>query len=234
MPTAVITGATQGIGKAIAEKLLHEGFSIFVCARTESDLKAQEAVWNEQFPAASIFTATADLSIKQDVLTFAQFVLSHTNQIDILVNNAGIFFPGSIAQEPDGNLETLMQVNVYSAYHLTRQLLPAMLEHQQGHIFNICSIASLKAYEHGGSYSITKYALLGFSDNLRQELMEDGIKVTAIMPGATWSRSWSGSGVAPDRIMKAEDVAEAVWMSYNLSASAVVEHLVLRPQLGDL
>jgi short-subunit dehydrogenase len=161
-------------------------------------------------------------------------VLNNFPRIDILVNNAGLFFPGALATEPDDQLENLMQTNVYSAYHLTRAFLPTMKQQKSGHIFNMCSVASLRAYPNGGAYSITKYALLGFSENLRYELMGDGIKVTAISPGAVWTNSWSGSGVAPERIMKAADVAEILWTTYNLSAQATVEHIVLRPQLGDL
>ena len=127
-----------------------------------------------------------------------------------------------------------MAVNLYSAYHLTRALLPAMKKKGAGHIFNMCSIASLKAYENGGAYSITKYALQGFSDNLRHELMEDRIKVTAIMPGATWSRSWAASGLPEERFIKTEDIAAMVWASFSLSASADVETIVIRPILGDL
>ncbi len=104
----------------------------------------------------------------------------------------------------------------------------------KGHIFNMCSIASLKAYPNGGSYSISKYALLGFSDNLREELMEDGIKVTAICPGATYTPSWEGSGVEPDRIMESADIAAMLWSAYNLSPQANVEMIILRPVKGDI
>ena len=93
---------------------------------------------------------------------------------------------------------------------------------------------SLRAYPNGGAYSITKYALLGFSDNLREELKETNIRVTAISPGATYSRSWSGSGVPEGRIMKVSDVADMLWSAYSLSAMANVEHIVMRPQKGDL
>lgn len=234
MPNAIITGATQGIGRAIAEKFLKEGFSIAVCARTEADLTELSRGWQLQYPAAVIFAHTADLGNKEDVKSFAAAVLKQFDAIDVLVNNAGLFYPGLLAEEPEGHLESLMQVNLYSAYHLTRALLPKMKERGIGHIFNLCSVASLKAYENGGAYSITKYALLGFSENLRQELIPHGIKVTALMPGATWSRSWQGSGLPEERFIKAEDIADTVWMVYSLSPSAVVESLIIRPLLGDI
>ena len=234
MKYAVITGATQGIGKAIAERLLKEGFSVAICARNENDLQTLQDKWTTQYPAAKVLCVQADFSKHEDVLLFAAKVTTTFPQVDILINNAGIFIPGLLAEEPEGLLETLMQVNLYSAYHLTRTLLPDMKAKGSGHIFNMCSVASLKSYPNGGSYSITKYALLGFSENLREELKNDNIKVTSICPGATNSRSWEGSGIPEDRIMSPEDVANMLWAAYTLSAQADVELLVMRPVKGDL
>jgi NADP-dependent 3-hydroxy acid dehydrogenase YdfG len=90
------------------------------------------------------------------------------------------------------------------------------------------------AYKNGGSYTISKFALLGFSKVLREELKEHGVKVTALLPGAAWSDSWSGAPYPEERLMQAADVARTVWAAYTLSDSAVVEEVVLRPQLGDL
>lgn len=234
MSTVVITGATQGIGKAIAEKFLRQGFNAAVCARTTFDLEKLSADWKAQFPDASVFTMPVDVAREEQVKAFAGFVLEKFSSVDVLVNNAGAFFPGKLATEPDGHLEELMHVNLYSAYHLTRCLLPAIKKSKGGHIFNISSIAGLRAYENGGAYSITKYALLGFSDNLRMELMDDGIKVTAVMPGAVWTRSWEESGVSKERLMSVEDIADSIWAAYNLSPSANVDHIVIRPLKGDL
>jgi len=231
-PTAVITGATQGIGRAIAEKLLAEGYAVAICARSEDDLQKLKAEWAGQHPSASIFIKSADFSIQEEVRAFAAEVIAAFQRIDVLVNNAGIFEPGELASEPEGQLERIMNVNLYSAYHLTRALLPHM--GQGAHVFNICSVASLKAYPNGGAYSISKYALLGFSENLREELKPAGIKVTAICPGATWSRSWSGSGIPRARIMEANDVAAMLWAACSLSAQADVETIVMRPLIGDL
>lgn len=231
---AVITGATQGIGLAIAERLLTEGWSVAVCARSEDDLARLKQDWKIRYPNAFTICYRADFSKREDVAAFAEIVLETFPSIDILVNNAGIFIPGLLADETDGHLEMLMSVNLYSAYHLTRILLPVMKQQKQGHIFNMCSVASLKAYPNGGSYSITKYALMGFSENLREEVKADGIKVTALCPGATNSRSWAGSGIPESRIMEAADVANMLWAAYTLSAQADVETIVMRPLLGDL
>jgi short-subunit dehydrogenase len=229
---AVITGATQGIGRAVAEMLLAQGCNVAICARNGEDLTALQSEWQSRYPQATIHVRVADFSKPDEVAKFAIALRNELTSVDILVNNAGIFEPGDIATAPRGQLERTMQVNVYSAYHLTRTLLPQM--QAGGHIFNMCSVASLKAYPNGGSYSISKYALLGFSDNLREELKPRGIRVTAICPGATWSRSWSSSGVDEERIMEASDVAKMLWTAYSLSAKADVETIVMRPILGDL
>ena len=142
--------------------------------------------------------------------------------------------PGSIYNEAEGTLEKMLSVNVSSAYHLTRVLLPAMMKQKGGHIFNICSIASLQAYHNGGSYSISKFALAGFSKNLREEMMPHGIKVTAVYPGAAYTDSWASSGIDKKRFMEAKDIADMVFAASQLSQQACVEDIILRPQLGDL
>ncbi|MBT1712581.1 SDR family oxidoreductase, partial [Fulvivirgaceae bacterium PWU5] len=91
-------------------------------------------------------------------------------------NNTGFFVPGEIASEPDGTLESMINANLYSAYYTTRGLVQIMKERRSGHIFNICSIASIKAYSNGGSYAISKFALLGLSKCLREELKQDNIR----------------------------------------------------------
>lgn len=233
MTYAVVTGATHGIGAAISRKLATEHIALAICSRNEAELEALKTEL-ETLGSPKVVYQVADMAVKEQVVSFTAFVQQAFPQTHILINNAGIFLPGNICEEADGQLEQMMQVNLYSAYTLTRQLVPAMKERREGHIFNICSVASLKSYPFGGSYSISKYALLGFSDNLREELRNDGIRVTAICPGATQSRSWSNSGMAEERLMKAEDVATIVWATYTLSQQTDVELVVMRPQLGDL
>ena len=230
----VITGGTKGIGWAMAEEFAAHGFDVAICSRSEQDLAERAATLNAQYPNQVFLTQVADMRKKTDVISFADFVKTSWSQIDILINNAGVFLPGEIAKEEDGQLETMIETNLYSAYHLTRALLPTMIPQKRGHIFNICSIASQIAYPNGGSYSISKFALLGFSKVLREELKEQGIRVTSILPGATWSNSWQGVDLPEDRLMQASDIAKTVYSAYTLSQSAVVEDIVLRPQLGDL
>lgn len=231
---AVITGATKGIGRAIAEAFAKEGFDLAICSRHQLELELCRKALKEIHPGIEVLTFQADMSDKEAVQRFAAFVSSRWASVDILVNNAGVYLPGQVHQEAEGQLEKLMETNLYSAYHLTRLILPLMLPHSKGHIFNMCSIASFMAYPNGGSYSISKFALLGFTKVLRAELKEKGIKVTAIMPGATWSDSWSGVDLPEERLMQASDIAIAVLSAFQMSPSAVVEEIVIRPQLGDL
>jgi short-subunit dehydrogenase len=231
---AVITGASRGIGKAIAEIFALHGYGLFLCSKNEAHLLKTVEELKTSFPNVSIDAKAFDLGQKQQAQLFGEWVLNKADTIDVLVNNAGTFIQGNISDEPDGALEQMLHVNLYSAYHITRTLLPKMMAEKSGHIFTICSIASLAAYPNGGAYSISKYALLGFTKNLRRELMPYNIKVTAIIPGAVYTDSWKGSGVSENRIMEAEDIATLIYTASRLSPQATVEEIVVRPQLGDL
>lgn len=229
----VITGASKGLGKAIAEKFAADGNTLIVCSRNEVQLYKMVEELLTKFPKCVIKAMPADLSNKNEILSFAEFC-SKYGTTDILVNNAGQFIPGSVYNEDEGVLEQMMRINLFSAYYLTRALLPKMMEAKSGHIFNMCSIASVKAYTNGGAYSISKFALLGFSKNLREEMKPFNIKVTAIIPGAAYTDSWKESGIEETRFMQAEDVAAMVYASSKLSAGACVEEIIMRPQLGDI
>jgi short-subunit dehydrogenase len=231
---AIITGASKGIGKAIAEKLVLQNCNIAICARDEKQLQETKSQLQILNPAVAIFTMVADLSKKNEAQLFGKQCLENFQTIDILINNAGSYMPGDITTEADGTIEKMIETNLYSAYHLSRIIVPKMQAQMSGHIFNMSSIAGLQAYKNGGAYSISKFALQGFSKNLREELKSYFVKVTTINPGATMSDSWSGSGIEEDRIMKAADIAEVLWNAYQLSKQTVVEDIVLRPILGDL
>ncbi len=230
----IITGASKGIGKAIAEAFATEGATLFLCARNEADLVETAGEIKAKHPGAKVLTQVADMADKTAARQFGQWVLANTTTIDVLVNNAGSFMPGNIYNEAEGLLEQMINTNLYSAYHLTRVLLPAMMKAGNGHIFNMCSIASLQAYPNGGSYSISKFALMGFSKNLREELKPANIKVTTVYPGAVMTASWGDFDNSHQRIMEASDVAAMIVAASKLSMQAVVEDIVLRPQLGDL
>ncbi len=228
-----VTGGTKGIGKAIAIRFLKAGHRVIVCSRDEKNFKSMRSeLENDLSDSLSFFQA--DVSKQEEAEGFADAVLGLESDLGILVNNAGTFLPGAIHLEPEGTLQTLMEANMYSAYWISRKLIPSMIEKKQGHIFNICSTASIIPYENGGAYCISKFALLGFSKLLRMELMEKRIKVTAVLPGATWTDSWSSSGMEEERFIPVNDIADLIYTTYNLSDSTNVEEILIRPQLGDV
>ncbi|MBS1626834.1 MAG: SDR family oxidoreductase [Bacteroidetes bacterium] len=229
----VITGASKGLGKAFAEQFAANNI-LLLCARNETVLNQTAAKIKSEISSTTIYTKAVDLSIKEEVIAFGKWCLQF-GVPDILINNAGSFIQGSVYNEADDSLEKMLNINLMSAYHLSRTLLPSMMNDfttKHKHIFNICSIASLQAYTNGGSYSISKFALLGFSKNLREELKLFNIKVTAVMPGAVYTDSWTG--VDEKRIMEVADIAKLVYTASQLSPQACVEDIVIRPQLGDL
>lgn len=232
--TVLITGITKGIGRALAELFAANGFNIAGCARNEKEINTFKAsLWNK-YENQRFLIASVDVSDKVAVQAFASDVLLEFETIDVLINNAGVFIPGTILGEEDGIFEQQINTNLASAYHLTREIVPSMKANKQGSIFNICSTASIKAYPNGGSYCISKFAMLGMTKVLREELMEHQIKVTAILPGATLTSSWEGTDLPTERFIKPQDVADTIWNIYNLSGNTVVEEVVIRPQLGDL
>jgi short-subunit dehydrogenase len=228
----VITGASKGIGKAIAQEFASHGHNLILCSRNGVALYKTVEELQLHYPNITIKATPFDLSTQAK--EFGACVLQLGINVDILINNAGLFEPGSVHNEPDGTLESQMATNVYSAYHLTRTILPVMMKQKAGHIFNICSIASLQPYKNGGAYSISKFAMDGFSKNLREEMKEFGIKVTAVYPGAVLTDSWGNYDNSANRIMVPSDVAKMVYTASQLSLGACVEEIVLRPQLGDL
>jgi short-subunit dehydrogenase len=229
----VVTGGTKGIGRAVIEKFAANGFDICTCSRGKSDLDKLASEITQK-TRVKVHTHVADLSSAKDIKSFVKFVAATGVPVDVLVNNAGYFVGGHVTDEPEGTLEAMMSANVYSAYHITRGIVPGMKARKKGHIFNMCSIASFMAYPSGGSYTITKFAMLGFSKVLREEMKDFGVRVTSIMPGATKTASWEGTDLPDERFMKPEDVADAVFGAWSLSPQSVVEEIIIRPQLGDI
>ena len=230
----VITGASRGIGEAVARIFALHGNHLFLNARKENSLLQTMEQLRTEAPAVTIEGQALDLGKKEGAQLFGQWVNGRADGVDVLVNNVGTFIQGNVSDEPEGALEEMLAVNLFSAYHTTRALLPQMIARGSGHIFTVCSIASLAAYPGGGAYSISKFALLGFTRNLRAELRPHGIKVTAIIPGAVYTDSWKDSGVSPQRIMEAEDIARIIYNATQLSPQATMEEIIVRPQLGDL
>src|SRR6266496_1480152 len=229
----IITGASRGLGKAIAEIFAENGYDLYLTSMNEARLKKAVEELSKKNPAITVKAKPFDLSKKEKTKSFGEWCLKNCSP-DILVNNAGSFTGANVYNEQEGALEEMIETNVYSAYHLTRVIVRAMIEKKTGHIFNMSSIAGLKAYPGGGSYSISKFALHGFSINLREELKPFNIKVTTVFPGATYTDSWAASGIDKKRFMESGDIAKMIYAASQLSEQACVEEIILRPQLGDI
>ncbi len=230
----LITGASKGIGRAIATKFAQNGAELCLCSRNMNDLNQLKEDLQSTYSMPHIHLYSADLSIKQEVLSLSTFVKDIFVAPDVLINNAGLFKGNSIVQEQEEDMEYLMNLNFLSVYYLTKDLLPGMIARKSGHIFNMCSIASILAYPNGGAYGASKHALHGFSKVLREETKSLGIKVTSILPGATWSDSWKGAGIEESRFIEAKDIANIIWNAYQTGKNCVIEDIIIRPQLGDI
>ncbi len=228
MKKIFISGVSRGIGLAIAQRFHREGYQVVGCARGEEGLqKATEAI-------PGLITYACDISDKQSVKNLVAKLNEEHGAFDVLVNNGGVFLPGQMHSEEDEVFEKMMATNLFSTYYISKGLVPAMVEQGHGTIVNMCSIASVTAYEHGGSYSVSKFAQYGFSKSLREEMKPKGIRVIAMLPGATFTSSWDGMDLPEERFIPAEDIAELTWTAVNLSDRTVVEDIIVRPQLGDL
>ena len=229
----VVTGASRGIGKAVAEIFGSEGHNLYLCSLSATHIYKTTEELLTKFPSVTIKAMPVDLSQKEEAQKFADWCLEQAIP-DVLVNNAGLFEPGSVHNEEEGVIESQMSVNFYSAYHLTRALLPQMMKRRSGHVFNMCSIAALRAYDNGGAYSISKAALHSFSKNVREEMKSYGIKVTTVLAGAVLTDSWADIKDGKKRIMDPADIAKMIYAASQLSPQACVEEILIRPQLGDL
>lgn len=224
MRIAVVSGGTKGIGRAIAELFLRHDFKVFISARNEAT----------DFVHDNLVQCIADLSTKEGVLNFASAIKKQVNKIDILVNNVGVFIPGSLIDEDEGCFETQINTNLASTYHLTRATIDHVRASNKPYIFNICSTASITPYMNGGSYCISKYAQLGLTKVLREELKQDKIKVSAVLPGATLTNSWAGTDLPKERFSDPSSVAQLIFAAYQLPDSTVMEEILVRPLEGDI
>lgn len=233
-PVVLITGASQGIGAAIARVFAREvpGVKLALVARNEKGLRAVAAACAKRGAVAEIFPC--DVAVEAPVATMAAAVTQRFGAVNVLINNAGAFSGAPFTEMSVAQFDGLIATNLRSVFLVSRAFIPGMVRRGQGDVFNMSSIAGLIAYPGGAGYSAAKFGVAGLSKVMRAELRAKGVRVCCVFPGATWSPSWAGSGVAPERIMPAADVARAFLDVWRLSRNTVVEEIVLRPQLGDV
>lgn len=227
--TAIITGATKGIGNAIAFELASKGYSLALGARSSSDLEKLKNNFQQLHPQKTVLIKSCDFSIKKQIDEFSDFVKKNFNQIDVIVNNVGIYHEGTISEDGNGVLENLMDTNLYSAYHLTRNFTDIMKAQKSGYIFNICSVTSLSPRITAAAYSITKAALLSFSKALSNEMREHHIKVTSVIPGSVNTSSWDNINAPKEQFVQPTDIAKIISTCLDMSQFAIVDEIVISP-----
>jgi short-subunit dehydrogenase len=231
---ALITGATKGIGKAIAFKLASAGYNLAICSRNLNDIEQVKAELSQVNPLITVIGIPTDCAELKQLHSFINFVRQHFDILDVLINNVGTYIPGSIFDEEDDNLSLQMKLNLESAFYLSKVFGKQMRENKSGHIINICSVAAVRPVVQAGSYTVTKFALLGLTRVLREELMPFNVKVTAVIPGSTLTESWDGESVNPERFILPADVAEAVLNCLQLSKGCNIDELIIRPVGGEV
>jgi short-subunit dehydrogenase len=234
MQNALITGATKGIGLAIAKALAKESINLAICSRNEEDLWAVKEALLQINPAIKVFTRVTDCSLSEEVRSFAAEAEQELQSIQIIVNNAGLFLPGNILDEAENSLQKQLDLNLMAGYELYRYFGKKLMAARTGHIFNICSVASKKVVVNAGSYSVTKFAQLGLNHIMREEMKAQQVKVTAILPGSTLTNSWAGTTVPPEKFVLPEDVAAAVINCLKMAAGANVDELIIETATGEI
>lgn len=225
---AIVTGATKGIGRAIALKLAENGYNLAICSRNEKELS--RFVRELQAKGVKAVGMAADCSRKDDVRKMCTFTIAELGSIDVLVNNAGLFLPARLIEEEDEIFENQLLLNLNAAYYFSKFFGKKMAEQRSGYIFNLCSVASKQTIENAGSYCVTKSALLSLNNVLRQELAQYNVKVTAFLPGSTLTASWEGTNLPKEDFVQPEDIADTLCSILNLSTGANVDEVILTPK----
>jgi 3-oxoacyl-[acyl-carrier protein] reductase len=228
--TALITGATAGIGRATAFALGKAGFRVGVCARTEPKLKVLlKDLKQEGIEAAG---APADVGDPEQAERMVESVTGALGEIDVLVNNAGVLVAKPFEELSLDDWDVTMRTNVRSLYLVTRAVLPGMRRRRQGAIVNVASLSGRTGFVGGTAYSASKHAVLGFSRSLMLEVRKDNVRVIAVCPGSVDTRMLHHQPMLkaePSRILRPEDVAATIVHAVTLPERALVSELDIRP-----
>ena len=222
---ALITGAGKGIGKAIAIALAKESVNVILVSRTQLDVE-QLAVKIENFGVKSL-ALTADVSDIDSINKAVETALSKFKTIDILINNAGIAAFGKFLELEPADWEKIIQVNLMGTYYTTRAVLPNMIERQTGDIINISSTAGLNGNALTSAYSASKFAVLGLTDSLMQEMRKHNIRVTALTPSTVatdMAKDLNLTDGNPEKVMQSEDIAELIIAQLKLNRRVFIKN----------
>lgn len=222
---AIITGAGKGIGKALAIALAKEGVHLGLIARTTADLETLQQQLGSEY-GIKVHIASADISEQSEATSAVSKLIEELGSVDILINNAGIAKFGTLAEMDPADWERIIRVNLMGTYHVTRAALPHMLEQQSGDIINVASTAGERGFATGSAYCASKFALLGMTESLMQEVRKSNIRVVALTPSTVNTELAVNTGLKigdEDRMMQPEDVAELALATLKLPKRVFVK-----------
>jgi 3-oxoacyl-[acyl-carrier protein] reductase len=228
--TALVTGATHGIGRATAFALGRAGYRVGVCARTAARVESLVG----ELRAAGIEAAgrAADVADPAQVTSVVEHVSQALGEIGVLVNNAGVLIARPIEELTLEDWDTTMATNLRGLFLMTRAVLPPMRARGRGDIVSVASLAARNGFAGGSAYAASKHAVLGFGRALMLELRKEGIRVITVCPGSVDTGMLRDQAMLksdPDRILQPEDVAETILHSLRLPERALVSEVDLRP-----
>ena len=224
---AIITGASKGIGKSIADHYAQNGAKIVISARHEEMLmKTKEELRSR---GAECVAVVADMSNEDQIKNLVKTSFDSFERIDVLVNNAGIGLFKSVVEMSTQEYDQLFNVNMRGTFIATREVLKYMIPQNDGVIINIASLAGKNAVENGAVYAATKWAMLGFGKSLMLEIRKHNIRVVTICPGSVDTDFSLGHSSDRGRVLKPEDVAEAAVLAASLPPRAMMSEIDLRP-----
>ena len=228
----LITGASQGIGREIALFLASSTTHplILIARNTEGLAETKERCI--EAGATQVDCFSCDLTSEDEIKTITGSPIMEN--VAMLVNNAGFYVEESVLESKPDTFRSQLEVNLMSAIMLTQSMIPILENKKQASIIFTGSITALGGQARCGAYSVSKHALRGYVQSLREALKSTQISVTSLILGQTWSPSWDGSTVDPERLILPEDVGRVVALLTTLSSQTCIEELVIRPQQGDL
>ncbi|HYL68435.1 MAG TPA: SDR family NAD(P)-dependent oxidoreductase [Candidatus Limnocylindria bacterium] len=224
---ALVTGASRGIGLAVARMLGRLGAKVSLCARDEKKLEV--AASELQSEGATALAVAADLTRADDVDSLVARTVRSLGPIEILVNNAGIGYFGPAHQADESIWDSILDTNLKSVFLTSKAVAPGMIERRSGHIINIASLAGKNAFAGGGIYCASKWGLLGLTECMAEDLRPSGIRVSAICPGTVATDFSRHVGKDPAKMLQPEDIAHVVEMIVTQAPQSFISEVLLRP-----
>jgi 3-oxoacyl-[acyl-carrier protein] reductase len=208
--TAVVTGGSKGIGRAIAGSLIRAGTNVIITGRHAADLENVVSELNVIDRGRAV-GFSCDVRDHSEVRSLIENVIKTFKRIDVLVNNAGIGVFGSVEETSPEDFRAVLETNLFGVYSCCHEVIPWMKQGGGGYIFNISSLAGVNAHAGMAAYNASKFGLNGFSEALMQEVRHDGIKVSYIMPGSV-NTEFGGDSTSEKKSwqLQPEDIAQVV------------------------